>query len=510
MKKFFTFISLCMIAFNAIHAEITWTLSNGTLTISGTGMPDYGYYDYSPWHSQTLKIKKIVIENGVTNIGNNAFFSCSGLTSITIPNSVTSIGECAFCGCRGMTSITIPNSVKSIGDGAFQNCSGLTSITIPNSVKTIGEGAFYSCSGLTSITMGNSVMSIGSVAFTNCSYLTSVHISDLEAWCKISFSRYESNPLCHAHHLYMNGSEITKLVIPNSVTSIGDNAFFGCSGLTSVTIPNNVTNIGERAFQGCSGLTSIAIPNSVKSIGEGAFLFCSGLTSITIPNSVTSIGEYAFQCCSSLPSITIPNSVTSIGKMAFSGCSGLISINVENGNTTYDSRDNCNAIIETNTNALITGCKNTIIPNSVKSIGEHAFSSYDLPEVISMIENPFDINTNTFSDKTFRNATLYIPIGTIEKYKATEGWKKFAFIKERFENSITQVRANALLIQSENRKIIINGVDDGTNVSVYNTNGVLSGTAISHNGSATINTNLQMGSVAIVKIGEKQVKVIIR
>ncbi len=510
MKKFFTFISLCMIAFNAIHAEITWTLSNGTLTISGTGMPDYGYYDYSPWHSQILKIKKIVIENGVTNIGNNAFFSCSGLTSITIPNSVTSIGECAFCGCRGMTSITIPNSVKSIGDGAFQNCSGLTSITIPNSVKTIGEGAFYQCSGLTSITMGNSVMSIGSVAFANCSYLTSVHISDLEAWCRISFSRYQSNPLCYAHHLYMNGSEITNLVIPNSVKSIGDNAFFGCSGLTSITIPNSVTSIGERSFQGCSGLTSITIPNSVKSIGEGAFLCCSGLTSITIPNSVTNIGESAFSGCDDLTSVTIPNSVTSIGKMAFSGCSSLISINVEKGNTTYDSRDNCNAIIETNTNALITGCKNTIIPNSVKSIVEYAFSGYYLPEVISLIENPFDINTNTFSNETFRNATLYIPIGTIEKYKATEGWKKFAFIKERFENSITQVRANALLIQSENRKIIINGVDDGTNVSVYNTNGVLSGTAISHNGSATINTTLQMGSVAIVKIGEKQVKVIIR
>ena len=195
---------------------------------------------------------------------------------------------------------------------------------------------------------------------------------------------------------------LTSVTIPNSVTSIGSRAFIGCSGLTSITIPNSVTSIGEMAFYGCKGLTSVTIGNSVTSIGSRAFYECSGLTSVTIPNSVTYIGWYAFYGCSGLTSVTIPNSVTSIGNSAFYGCSKLTSVTIGSG---------------------------------VTSIGSNAFDGVGIPTVVSLIENPFTItgktsNSRTFTQSTFNNATLYVPKGTIEKYKATGGWKDFVFMEE--------------------------------------------------------------------------------
>ena len=299
-------------------------------------------------------IKSIVIPNSVTSIGACAFYSCTGLTSVTIGNSVTSIGDEAFRGCSRLTSISIPKSVTNIGDGAFAGCSGLTSITIPDSVTSIGSDAFKNCTSLTSIDIPESVTSIGDGAFGRCSGLTYVKI-------------------------------------PDGVTSIGDWAFYGCSSLTSINIPDGVTSIGGATFEDCYGLTSIDIPNSVTSIGNWAFAGCSGLTSITIPDSVTSIGYGAFSGCSSLTSVNIPNSVASIGETAFSGCDSLISINVDPGNSLYDSRGKCNAIIETSANKLICGCKNTVIPNNVKSIGDYAFNncsgliSIDIPNSVTSI-----------------------------------------------------------------------------------------------------------------------------
>ena len=187
--------------------------------------------------------------------------------------------------------------MTSIGEEAFSESSGLTSVTIPNSVKSIGESAFRACTGLTSVTIGSGVTSIGDDAFYYCNGLTSVHISDIAAWCNIDFSSSSSNPLSHAHHLYMNGEEVKDLVIPNSVTSIGDDAFYWCDGLTSVTIPNSVTSIGERAFTHCYDLTSVTIGSGVTSIGYSAFYYCTGLTSVTIGSGLTSIGDYAFAYC---------------------------------------------------------------------------------------------------------------------------------------------------------------------------------------------------------------------
>ena len=225
-------------------------------------------------------LTSITIPNSVTSIGESAFEGCSGLTSVTIPNSVTSIGSDAFNGCRSLTSVTIPNSVTSIDNYVFGGCSGLTSVTIPNSVTSIGYYAFSGCSGLTSVTIPNSVTSIGDCAFKGCSGLTAVNISDLAAWCSISFYYTEyANPLCCAHHLFLNGTEVKDLVIPNSVTSIGRYAFRGCSGLTSVTIPNSVTSIGYQAFEGCSGLTKAKVEiESPFFVDSGTFTNSSNAT----------------------------------------------------------------------------------------------------------------------------------------------------------------------------------------------------------------------------------------
>ncbi|MCU6767297.1 leucine-rich repeat protein, partial [Blautia ammoniilytica] len=225
--------------------NLKWELDNGTLTIDGIGqMYDFVFSaDYAPWLKYTENIKKVVIKQGVTSIGNLAFEGCNNLTSIIIPNSVTSISESAFDGCSSLTSITIPNSVTSIEDSAFRGCSSLTSITIPSGVTSICYRAFERCSSLASIT------------------------------------------------------------IPSSVTSIEAYGFYGCRNLTSITIPSSVTSVGDYAFCGCSSLTSITIPSSVTSIGERAFYYCSSLTSITIPSSVISIGDRAFEDCSSLADV---------------------------------------------------------------------------------------------------------------------------------------------------------------------------------------------------------------
>ena len=244
--------------------------------------------------------------------------------------TVTTIGEEAFYECEDLTSVSIPGSVTTIADFAFYACSGLSSITIPGSVTTIGYSAFDSCSGLTSIT------------------------------------------------------------IPGSVTTIDNYAFYDCSGLTSITIPEGVTTIGKGVFGNCSGLTSITIPNSVTTIGYHAFRGCSGLTSITIPGSVTTIDNYAFLSCSGLTSITIPASVTTLGVNPFEDCSRLASMKVESGNTKYDSRDGCNAIILKEENTLVSGCKNTIIPNTVTSIGEDAFAGI---ETLTAIEIPNSVTS---------------------------------------------------------------------------------------------------------------------
>ena len=357
-------------------------------------------------------LKSVTIPNSVTSIGGYAFCICSGLTSVTIGNSVTSIGAWAFKGCSGLTSVTIGNSVESIGDVAFSDCYALTSVTIPNSVTSIGNSAFACCSALTSVTIPNSVTSIGDCAFADCSGLTSIVV---ESGNSVYDSRNNCNAIIEtATNTLHSGCQTT--LIPNSVTSIGDYAFYGCSGLTSVTIPNSVTSIGDYAFYGCSGLTSVTIPNSVTSIGVGAFWFCSGLTSVTIPNSVTSIGYCAFCACDGLTSVTIPNSVTSIEEGAFYSCGSLASVTIGSG---------------------------------VQFIGIEAFGKCpNLLDVYCYAEKVPSTESDAFSGSYPEYATLHVPAASIDSYKATEPWSWFGKIV-----AITEYATGIDELKGENGKV---------------------------------------------------------
>ena len=327
---------------DGIYYNIT-SSEEATVAVTFQGESYYSNYDRYTGH---VTIPKSVVYDGktysVTSIGDYAFYE-TGLTSITIPNGIISIGNYSFEYCR-MNSVVIPNSVITIGDDAFDQC-WLSSVTIGNNVKSIGSGAF---------SFGN----------------------------------------------------LTSLIIPKSVEFIGYNAFYLNRNLASITVEDGNTKYDSR--EECNaiietttntltiGCMNTIIPNSIKSIERGAFLFCEKLTSISIPAGLTSIGESAFNGCKSLTSITIPKSVINIGDEAFGGCDALSSVTIEEGNKYYDSRDNCNAIIETSTNTLIAGFKNTIIPSSVTSIGKGAFYSLDGLISISIPEGVTSIGKEAF------------------------------------------------------------------------------------------------------------------
>ena len=285
-----------------------------------------------------------------------------GCSSTKIPDSVTEIGYDVCKNCTELTELVLPSSVTTIEDGTFEGCTGLTKVEIPDSVEEILDWAFAGCYGLTELVISDSVRTIWEDAFLGCSGLTSIKVSPGN---KYFDSREGCNAIIHTQsNCLVLGCSNTK--IPSSVTSIDSYAFRGCE-LTSIDIPDSVTEIGECAFADCSELKEVKIPSSVITIEAKAFEDCTGLTELVIPDSVTEIGEDAFK-----------------------GCTGLTSIKVSPDNKCFDSREDCNAIIDTQNNMLLYGCKNTKIPSSVTSIGPYAFcgcelTSIDIPDSVTEI-----------------------------------------------------------------------------------------------------------------------------
>ena len=443
--------------------NLTWTLIEDVLIISGSGnMYDFTWDD-SPWYSYRQSITSVAIGNSVTSIGNYAFYQCSGLTSVTIPNSVTSIGERAFQSCSGLTSITIPNSVTSIGDLVFLGCSRLMSVTIPNSVTSIGLGAFFDCSGLTSITIPNSVTSIGDYAFQNCSGLTSITIPNsvtsigneafsgclglIRVEAPAEFFDFQSvtkslqkvtvnaGELNENELLFIARSYKTLKTIDVSAVSniyLADEAFNGFYNLDTLILPSSLERMGYMMAAGCKNLKCITIPAPVTEIEPSAFENCRSMTEVTFAgNNVTRIDDWAFYNCHQLQNIVIPEGVSEIGLAVFYGCTYLNEVS---------------------------------LPASVQQIGDHAFANCThMGKMHVDAVTPPTIDSKTF-DEVSRTMPVYVPDGSVNSYQADVLWGQLNIVGASQEGtSLNNINGSNVSV----RKILDNGqlyilLPDGT------------------------------------------------
>lgn len=431
--------------------DVQWSFSGGKLTISGSGaMYNYSKTSDVPWNGK--EINSVVVNNGVTSIGDGAFENCTSVTrivyagfsssaslnNITLPASVTSIGKRAFSGCTKVTSVILPDNVTTIGASAFNGCTSLTGISLPNGATNIGSGAFSGCTSLTGITLPEGVTKLSDNVFNGCASLTNVAIPNSVTGIGAGAFSGCTSVANIVYRGFKNATNLTgvTLTLPDNVTSIGANAFSDCTGLrtvtlpkgvtsiaegtfsrcvklTSVALPKNVTSIGKRAFYNCTSvanvvyhafenatsLTGITLPSSVKSIGEGAFSRCTGLRNVDLPKGVTSVVYHAFSDCTNLRSVTIPDSVNSIGNGVFSGCTSLPRIDVEKGNTSYRSEEG--VLMNRDATKLVgypAGKRGSyIVPTSVTGIESEAFSGCTNLTAVAVLEKVTSIGNGAFS-----------------------------------------------------------------------------------------------------------------
>ena len=422
------------IHYNIVSEELS------TCEVTFQGQNKYSNNNYSGDVKIPSTVTYSSVKYTVTKVGNDAFYGCSGLTSVTIPNSVTSIGENAFYKCEGLTSVGIPNSVNSIGKYAFYYCKTLAEVTLPESITEIMDNTFSSCSKLASITIPNTVTSIGNNAFSGCSSFTSIEIpASVTTIGDFAFG----------------SCKVTEITIPKTVTSIRANPFSGCGKLKSIVVeegnPNYNSNNGCNAIietnthRLVSACDNTVIPSDVKSIGNFAFCGCDAITSLTIPEGVESIGEWAFSSLDHLKSIEMPKSMKSIGKYAFAMCKALTSVYFAPGISHF-----CEGAF-----TYCTQLKEVILPKTVTQIDDYAFSECtELTSIISYITDVFATTKRAFENNP--NLTLYVQQDLLETYKSTEGWSSISNIEALPVSTLT-------LSCNDKGTILINGLEEFTN-----------------------------------------------
>lgn len=475
-------------------------------------MTDYTQSNYAPWYDYRSSITKVELIDGIVHVGAYAFYDCGKLQSVTIPSSIASIGDSAFWKSENIqnvyisdlaawckidfmspasnpfhhyfndeklylngkliTELVIPTGVTSIGDYAFRSFESAVSVTIPNSVTKIGRDAFSDCDYIHSVTIPNSVTYIGDDAFRSCDKLKNVYISDLAAWCRITFEGQYSNP--GSDYLYLNHKLLTDLRIPDGITTLKQYAFAGFDSITNVSFPDSVTEIGEAAFYYCKGITNVSFPKSLKVVGSSAFTGCEGLTNVTIPDSVTSIGScafmncktltgvtlpttieniesYTFHLCRSLTNVTIPDRVTAIGRSAFSECDSLVNVTVPGSVRIIDMDafygcDNLEKLIILNTNCSIYNHKTTLgLVNKTVIYGYPSSTAKEYAKIYGYAFSPLSALSEAPSEEMLHcifadMSYAYIPTSfegkLVAQWLVAAPWKKDSSYTETMEQKI--------------------------------------------------------------------------
>ena len=386
--------------------NLTWVLTNdGTITFSGTGdMRNYSSASSTSWYAYRDQITSIELEDGITSIGNFAFYGLENVVDVTIPEGVTSIGGFAFKNCTSLETVDLPSTLKKLGESAFFGCSKLSKIVIPEGIYTIWGYTFKNCTSLKEVTLPSTLIKVDEAAFYGCSSVKELDIP--------------SNVSIIGIYCFKNCTSLAKVTLPEKLTEIREAVFYA-TALSEIEIPEGVKKIGPYAFKNCTALKTVTLPKTLTSVGEASFYSCTALTEITLPDNVTSIGNYAFRKCENLDTLNLSANLETIGESAFYGCTGLKTLTIPENVSVIGAYafKSCTGVTEVSLpdslkelgDSAFYGCtavKEIVIPENVSKVGAYAFSRCSSLSQVTFRGNAPEIGDSAFSKVT---ATISYP-----------------------------------------------------------------------------------------------------